>query len=93
MSIEDWYSFVEIGNALMDAYIPIIDKRKDLNFSHKTGSGKKLGAEGTLINLVHDKGTLFGLRTNGRIDILVSLPPKVKWVYNYNPKKNSEEEN
>lgn len=95
MSIADWYSFVvEIGNALMDAYIPIIDKRKDLNFSHKNREWQKI-RRGRYVefNLVHDKGTLFGLRTNGRIEsILISLPPKVKWVYNYNPKKNSEEE-
>ena len=44
-------------------------------------------------NLVHDKGTLFGLKTNGRIEsILMSLPPKVQWVYNHTPEAGSEEE-
>ena len=44
-------------------------------------------------NLVHDKGTLFGLKTNGRIEsILMSLPPHVQWVYDHHPKKGSEEE-
>jgi coproporphyrinogen III oxidase len=44
-------------------------------------------------NLVHDKGTLFGLRTNGRIEsILMSLPPHVQWQYNHHPEKGSQEE-
>ena len=44
-------------------------------------------------NLIHDKGTLFGLKTNGRIEsILMSLPPKVQWLYDYNIKAESEEE-
>ncbi|NNG10260.1 MAG: coproporphyrinogen III oxidase, partial [Arenibacter sp.] len=43
--------------------------------------------------LVHDKGTLFGLRTNGRIEsILMSLPPHVQWVYDHKPEEGSEEE-
>jgi coproporphyrinogen III oxidase len=42
---------------------------------------------------VHDKGTLFGLKTNGRIEsILMSLPPKVQWVYDHQPEPNSKEE-
>ena len=44
-------------------------------------------------NLVHDKGTLFGLKTNGRIEsILMSLPPHVQWVYDHHPEVGSEEE-
>ena len=44
-------------------------------------------------NLVHDKGTLFGLKTNGRIEsILMSLPPHVQWVYDHHPESGSEEE-
>jgi coproporphyrinogen III oxidase len=43
--------------------------------------------------LLHDKGTLFGLKTNGRIEsIIMSLPPKVQWVYDHNPEKESKEE-
>jgi coproporphyrinogen III oxidase len=44
-------------------------------------------------NLIHDKGTLFGLRTQGRIEsILMSLPPVVQWKYNISPAEGSEEE-
>ena len=44
-------------------------------------------------NLVHDKGTLFGLKTNGRIEsILMSLPAHVQWVYDHYPEEGSEEE-
>jgi coproporphyrinogen III oxidase len=43
--------------------------------------------------LVHDKGTLFGLKTNGRIEsILMSLPPHVQWVYDHHPEEGSKEE-
>jgi coproporphyrinogen III oxidase len=42
---------------------------------------------------VHDRGTLFGLKTNGRIEsFLMSLPPIVQWKYNHHPEKDSEEE-
>ena len=44
-------------------------------------------------NLIHDKGTMFGLKTNGRTEsILMSLPPKVQWVYDHLPEIGSEEE-
>ena len=43
-------------------------------------------------NLIHDKGTLFGLKTNGRIEsILMSLPPTVRWDYNHSPQVGSRE--
>ncbi len=44
-------------------------------------------------NLIHDRGTLFGLKTNGRTEsILMSLPPRARWIYNYQPVTGSAED-
>tara|TARA_R110002051_G_scaffold244070_1_gene304059 strand:- start:23781 stop:24683 length:903 start_codon:yes stop_codon:yes gene_type:complete len=95
MHIIDWYDFVtEVGNSFLEAYIPIVTKRKDLEYTigHRKWQEIRRGRY-VEFNLVHDKGTLFGLKTNGRIEsILMSLPPHVQWVYDYHPEKGSEEE-
>lgn len=95
MSMQDWYDFVtEVGNSFTSAYIPILDRRKDLpyNETHRNWQEIRRGRY-VEFNLVHDKGTLFGLKTNGRIEsILMSLPPAVQWVYDHHPAQNSEEE-
>ena len=95
MSIENWFKFVtEVGNSFLEAYIPILEKRKNLTFTDAQKTWQEI-RRGRYVefNLVHDKGTLFGLRTNGRIEsILMSLPPKVQWVYDHHPKAGSEEE-
>jgi coproporphyrinogen III oxidase len=78
----------------MDAYIPIVEKRKGMTFSnaHKHWQEIRRGRY-TEFNLVHDRGTLFGLKTNGRIEsILMSLPPTVRFEYNYQPQAGSEED-
>ena len=94
-SIEDWYNFVtEVGNSFLDAYVPIVERRKDLNYhqNHRDWQEVRRGRY-VEFNLVHDKGTLFGLKTNGRIEsILMSLPPHVQWKYDHHPEKGSEEE-
>ena len=86
MSMEKWYDFVtEVGNSFLDAYVPIVEKRKELVFTkeHKDWQEIRRGRY-VEFNLVHDKGTLFGLKTNGRIEsILMSLPPSVQWLYNH----------
>jgi len=95
MSMEQWYDFVtEVGDSFLEAYLPIVHKRKDLPYSqgHRDWQEIRRGRY-VEFNLVHDKGTLFGLRTNGRIEsILMSLPPKVQWRYDHHPEKGSAEE-
>ena len=93
-SLEDRFNFVTaVGNSFLDAYIPILKKRMDNNFTSAERNWQEI-RRGRYVefNLVHDKGTLFGLKTNGRIEsILMSLPPKVQWQYNYHPKEGSKE--
>ena len=93
--MENWYNFVtEVGNSFVSAYLPIMEKRKDLNYTEAQRKWQEI-RRGRYVefNLVHDKGTLFGLKTNGRIEsILMSLPPHVQWVYDHQPETGSEEE-
>lgn len=95
MQMEDWFNFVtEVGDSFLDAYCPIVEKRMHLPFTEAQKDWQEI-RRGRYVefNLVHDKGTLFGLKTNGRIEsILMSLPPKVQWVYNHQPEEGSEEE-
>jgi coproporphyrinogen III oxidase len=94
-SMEDWYNFVsEVGNSFLEAYLPIVAKRKELPYSAEQRTWQEI-RRGRYVefNLVHDKGTLFGLKTNGRIEsILMSLPPHVQWHYDHHPEAGSEEE-
>lgn len=95
MSMENWFNFVsEVGNSFLDAYVPIVEKRKNLRYTEAQKNWQEI-RRGRYVefNLVHDKGTLFGLKTNGRIEsILMSLPPRVQWVYDHHPDKGSDEE-
>ena len=94
MSMENWYDFVtEVGNSFLEAYLPIVEKRKELPYTKAQRDWQEI-RRGRYVefNLVHDKGTLFGLKTNGRIEsILMSLPPHVQWVYDHNPEEGSDE--
>ncbi|MGB8703984.1 MAG: oxygen-dependent coproporphyrinogen oxidase [Gillisia sp.] len=93
-SLEEWYDFVtEVGNSFLDAYVPIVERRKDLSFTEHQRKWQEI-RRGRYVefNLVHDKGTLFGLKTNGRIEsILMSLPPKVQWMYDESELLGEEE--
>lgn len=95
MSMEDWYNFVtDVGNSFLEAYLPIVQRRMDLPYSTNERTWQEI-RRGRYVefNLVHDKGTLFGLKTNGRIEsILMSLPPHVQWVYDHQPQPGSEEQ-
>ena len=92
---DDWLKFAsDCGHAFLNAYLPIVDKRKNLPFTESQKYWQEI-RRGRYVefNLVHDRGTLFGLHTNGRTEsILMSLPPTVRFDYDYQPKKNSEEE-
>ena len=94
-SIKDWYDFVtDVGNSFLEAYIPIVELRKNIPFDEDHRKWQEI-RRGRYVefNLVHDKGTLFGLKTNGRIEsILMSLPPQVAWIYDHKPIPGSEEE-
>jgi coproporphyrinogen III oxidase len=93
--VDFWMDFGKrCGNAFIDAYLPIVERRKNLPFTiqHKHWQEIRRGRY-VEFNLVHDRGTLFGLKTNGRIEsILMSLPPTVRFEYNYKPQPGSEEE-
>ena len=90
-----WMNFGKAcGDAFIKAYIPIVEKRKALAYTAENKHWQEI-RRGRYVefNLVHDKGTLFGLKTNGRIEsILMSLPPHVQWIYDHHPEKGSEEE-
>jgi len=93
-TIEDWEAFVTgVGNSFLRAYIPIVQKRKELPYEAMNREWQEI-RRGRYVefNLVHDKGTLFGLKTNGRIEsILMSLPPKVQWRYDHHPAEGTAE--
>jgi len=92
--VDFWMSFGKAcGNAFIDSYIPIVEKRKNTSFTDENKHWQEI-RRGRYVefNLVHDRGTLFGLKTNGRIEsILMSLPPTVRFEYNYQTKFGSEE--
>jgi coproporphyrinogen III oxidase len=82
-----------IGDSYIKAYQPIVEQRKDTPFS-ETERAFQAYRRGRYVeyNLLYDRGTIFGLQSNGRIEsILMSLPPKVEWHYNYQPKAGSPE--
>jgi coproporphyrinogen III oxidase len=81
------------SKAFIDAYIPIVTKRNTLDYNndHRFWQGIRRGRYAEF-NLLHDRGTLFGLKTNGRIEsILMSMPPQARWGYNITPKEGSPE--
>lgn len=90
-----WVNFGKAcGDAFIQAYVPIVEKRKNTPYTteHKHWQEIRRGRY-VEFNLVHDRGTIFGLKTNGRIEsILMSLPPTVRFEYNYQPKQGSGED-
>ncbi len=90
-----WFDFTtHLGNTFLNAYLPILQRRKDHPFTEAQKHWQEI-RRGRYVefNLIHDKGTLFGLKTNGRIEsIFMSLPPTVRWEYDYNVHPGSEED-
>lgn len=93
--LEFWKNYTQnIGDSFIEAYLPILEKRHHLAFTEEQKQWQEI-RRGRYVefNLIHDKGTHFGLKTNGRIEsILMSLPPTVQWKYNHLPEVGSEEE-
>jgi coproporphyrinogen III oxidase len=83
-----------VGNGFIDAYVPIVEKRKDTSYTDSEREFQ-LYRRGRYVefNLVYDRGTLFGLQSGGRTEsILMSMPPLARWQYNYQPQQGSKEE-
>ncbi|ARU54148.1 coproporphyrinogen III oxidase [Oleiphilus messinensis] len=88
------FAFLQsVGDSYLEAYLPIVERRQD----HAYGAAERefqLYRRGRYVefNLVFDRGTLFGLQSGGRTEsILMSMPPLVRWEYNWSPTPDSEE--
>jgi len=93
-SWEDLFAFIQsCGNSFLSAYLPIVERRKDTQYSDRERNFQ-LYRRGRYVefNLVYDRGTIFGLQTNGRTEsILMSLPPLTRWEYGYSPEPGTPE--
>ncbi|ASC70688.1 Oxygen-dependent coproporphyrinogen-III oxidase [Halomicronema hongdechloris C2206] len=91
---EHFFSFIQAcGAAFLPAYVPIVEKRQGQAYGDPQRQFQ-LYRRGRYVefNLVYDRGTIFGLQTNGRTEsILMSLPPMVRWEYGYQPQPNTPE--
>lgn len=82
-----------VGNAFIEAYIPIVERRKNTPWGERERDFQTY-RRGRYVefNLVFDRGTLFGLQSGGRTEsILCSMPPVVRWVYDWHPEPGSPE--
>jgi coproporphyrinogen III oxidase len=93
--LEKLFAFQQAnGNAFLKGYLPIVQKRKDTIYGAREIEWQEI-RRGRYVefNLIHDRGTIFGLKTKGRTEsILMSLPPRARWQYNHQPETESPEE-
>lgn len=93
-SAEDWYAFTTgVGRAFLESYLPIVVRRRDEPYGEEQRYFQEV-RRGRYVefNLIHDRGTLFGLKTGGRTEsILMSLPPRVRWDYDFEVEDNTRE--
>jgi coproporphyrinogen III oxidase len=93
-NLEREFDFVQdCGRAFLPAYLPIVERRKRMRFTAAQRDWQEI-RRGRYVefNLLYDRGTVFGLETGGRTEsILMSLPPRVRWVYDFQPEPGSEE--
>lgn len=91
---EAMFDFVrDAGDAFLEAYLPIVERRKGLGYTPDQRFFQEV-RRGRYVefNLVYDRGTVFGLKTDGRTEsILMSLPPVVRYLYDYRPAPGSRE--
>ena len=82
-----------VGDSFLSAYMPIFQRRRKMAYGERERKFQ-LYRRGRYVefNLVHDRGTLFGLQSDGRTEsILMSLPPLVRWDYDWSPEPGSDE--
>jgi coproporphyrinogen III oxidase len=91
---EELFSLIQsCGRAFLPSYVPIVKRRQGIEYGDRQRNFQ-LYRRGRYVefNLVFDRGTIFGLQTNGRTEsILMSLPPLVRWEYGFQPEPNSPE--
>jgi coproporphyrinogen III oxidase len=91
---EQLFSFVQdCGHSFLPAYVPIVERRQGMEYGDRQRQFQ-LYRRGRYVefNLIYDRGTIFGLQTNGRTEsILMSLPPMVRWEYSYQPEPDTPE--
>jgi coproporphyrinogen III oxidase len=92
--MDKWFAFVkDAGDTFLPSYVPIVGRRKDMPYGDRERQFQEY-RRGRYVefNLLYDRGTVFGLKTGGRVEsILMSLPPTVRYWYDYRPEPGSKE--
>lgn len=92
--LDSWFAFVkDAGDTFLPSYVPIVNRRKGTPFGDRERRFQEY-RRGRYVefNLLYDRGTVFGLKTGGRVEsILMSLPPTVRYWYDYHPEPGSKE--